>query len=277
MASSALAQPADFRQSREDEYMQIISRYNKEEQDRFPKMFLEIVEAFEEEKFADILGDLYMQLDMGSKWRGQFFTPYNVCVMMAKMSATNVQEEIDKSGYMSVCDPCCGGGAMLIGFAQHCMEQKVNYHNNVLFVGQDIDPIVARMCYIQMSLLGCPGYVVIGNSLTQPIVGNPLFPQTDKVNPDLPDADIWYTPFWFTEAWHYRRALYQVTSLVQSCVSSEKQDEPTPPVVPPVEPLSPPAKGILFDEETKKAAFQQMNLFEDSEDLDPNDIDELDG
>jgi type I restriction-modification system DNA methylase subunit len=86
MAAAALSQPCDFKQNREDEYLQIINKYNKEEQDLFPQMLATIIEAFEQEQFADILGDLYMQLDMGNKWHGQFFTPYHICYMMSKMS-----------------------------------------------------------------------------------------------------------------------------------------------------------------------------------------------
>ena len=213
MAAAALSQPCDFRQEREDEYLQIIKKYDKSEQDLFPQSLAEIIESFEQERFADILGDLYMQLEMGNKWKGQFFTPYNICHMMAQMSASNVKAEIEEKGYMSVNDPCCGGGAMLIAFAENCFKQEVNYHNHVLFAAQDIDPVVAKMCYIQMSLLGMAGYVIIGNSLTQPPTGNTLFPIPGKATPSTPEADIWYTPFWFKDVWHYRRLWASISAI----------------------------------------------------------------
>lgn len=49
----------------------------------------------------------------------------------------------------------------------------------VLFVAQDIDPLVCKMCYIQMCCIGVPGVVVVGNSL-------------------YPDAERSPTDFWFT-------------------------------------------------------------------------------
>lgn len=259
MSSAALSQPTDFRQDREDEYLRIIGKYNKEEQERFPRMLYELVEAFEEEKYADILGDLYMQLGMGDRWKGQFFTPYHICVVMAKMSADNIQAEIEQKGYLSVTDPCCGGGALLIAFAQHCREENVDYHNNVVFVAQDIDPVVARMCFIQLSLLGCPGYVKIGDSLREVEPGPVLFPQTEY--------DIWYTPFWFTETWSMRRAFYQTELLVRGCFSETPTED--------VEETTPPAE-VMFTEETKKTVCQQLNLFDTDYD-DPDSIDELDG
>jgi len=83
-----------------------------------------------------------------------------------------------------------------------------------LFVGQDIDPVVARMAYIGLSLLGCPGYIVIGNSFTQPTTGHPLFPKTD--------GDIWYTPFFFTNVWHWRKIAALMNML---CGSDEEQQD----------------------------------------------------
>jgi len=160
-ASAAIAQTCDFRQEREDEYLRIIGNYNDQEKELFPKMLDAIVNAFETERFADILGDMYMQLDLGDRRKGQYFTPYNVCLMMAKMLSENPADEIKKRGFTTVGDPCCGGGALLIAFAQNCFEQGVNYQRDVLSVGQDVDQVVARMAFIQLSLLGCPGYVVI--------------------------------------------------------------------------------------------------------------------
>ena len=253
MAAAALSQPCEFKQNREDEYMRIIAKYNKEEQQLFPQMLSEIVEAFEQEKYADILGDLYMQLEMGNKCKGQFFTPYHVCSMMAKCSATDVSAEIEAKGYMSVNDPCCGGGALLIAFAEHCFEQKVNYQNHIVFVAQDVDPVVAKMCYIQMSLLGMPGYVIIGNSLTQPSVGHVLFPKIGKVNENIPDADIWYTPMWFADIWHWRRTWYSVDLMIKSTAPDER--------APPAEP-EPEVKEVVLSDRVRNANdFEQLSLF----------------
>ena len=59
-------------------------------------------------------------------------------------------------------------------------EKGVNYQRNVYFVAQDIDSLVAKMCYIQMSLLGMPGIVIVGDTLSSPMKG-----------------DYWLTPFHF--------------------------------------------------------------------------------
>lgn len=53
--------------------------------------------------------------------------------------------------YISVNDPACGAGAMLIAFANVAKKHGINYQKHVLFVAQDIDRTAAMMCYIQMS------------------------------------------------------------------------------------------------------------------------------
>ena len=55
------------------------------------------------------------------------------------------------------------------------------------------------MCYIQLSLLGCAGYVVIGNSITEPMTGNVLFGEES--------SRCWYTPMFFCDVWNTRRAI----------------------------------------------------------------------
>jgi len=215
LCSAALSQPFQFVQERENEYLRRINRYPEDLRQLFPQMFSEIVLAFEQERFADILGELYMQLELNNHWRGQFFTPYNVCLMMAKMLSGNPAGEIEKKGFTTVCDPCCGSGAMLIASAQSYYEQNVNYQSDVLFVAQDIDPVVARMCYVQLALTGCPGYVVIGNTFTQPTMGHLLFPKTD--------GEIWYTPFFFTDVWQLRKIAALMNMLCGS--EGEQQDK----------------------------------------------------
>lgn len=90
---------------------------------------------------------------------------------------------------------------MLIAAANTMRRQKINYQNHILFVGQDIDRVVGMMAYIQISLLGCPGYVVIANTLTNPIVGDALQP-TEREG-----QEFWYTPLYYSEVWHYRRVI----------------------------------------------------------------------
>lgn len=184
------------------------------------QMFAIIVNALEENPNQDFLGQLYMNLNLGSHWHGQFFTPYHVCEMMAKMQiGDGGKAEIEEKGYLSVCDPCVGAGAMLIAAATAFRDSKIDYHSNVIFIGQDIDPVVAKMAYIQISLLGCPGYITIGNSLTHPQTGHVLFPTESE------GRELWITPLFMTEVWELRRTKNVILELLGGTATTVKTVE----------------------------------------------------
>ena len=91
-----------------------------------------------------------------------------------------------------------------------------------LFVAQDVDTTVALMCYIQLSLLGCAGYVVIGNTLTEPQTGNVLFGEES--------SRCWYTPMFFHAAWETRRAIAMAKMMFQRVATAFPEpaaDRPT--------------------------------------------------
>ncbi|MFV8638503.1 hypothetical protein ACNRBS_03740 [Ralstonia pseudosolanacearum] len=68
-------------QAREARYLDIASRYQREELERFAQMLAHLVESLEIRP-TDVLGQIFMSLDLGDAWKGQFFTlcggPHNV-------------------------------------------------------------------------------------------------------------------------------------------------------------------------------------------------------
>ena len=59
--------------------------------------------------------------------------------MSAITYGPDMAARIEKQGWISVSDPACGAGALLIAFANECRRQHINYQTSVLFVAQDID------------------------------------------------------------------------------------------------------------------------------------------
>ena len=176
-------------------------RYTEEEMRQFSELFGILIEAMERNPCQDFLGNLYMSLDFGNSWRGQYFTPWSVAYMMAEMTVGSELKPADGRDYVSVCDPCCGAGVLLIAMAAAYSKNNPgrNYQQEVLFAAQDIDRVVALMCFVQLSILGCAGYVVIGDSLRGPLCGSDLFPIPGD------GYEIWYTPMWFHPVWELRR------------------------------------------------------------------------
>jgi len=190
---------------REKLYLRTIGKYKKDEQQIFPQLFAETVLALEENPDQDFLGKIYMSAGLGDNNRGQVFTPYNICQMMAEMIMGNLAAEAKEKGFVTVSDPTCGAGALLIAAANKAKrdfeKDGLNFQNHILMYAQDIDMTVALMCYIQLSLLGIAGVVKIGNSLTEPIT----------YGDDL--KNYWFTPIYCTGVWEARRMINRVKQL----------------------------------------------------------------
>ena len=185
--------------SLEKEYADCIQRLGNEE--TISRLFAIIVMALENNPEQDFLGKLYMSLNLGNHWKGQFFTPYPICRLMSDITTSDLEEKIKEKGYVSVCDTACGAGATLIAAANSMKSINYNFQNHVLFAGQDIDRIAGLMCYIQLSLLGCAGYVAIGNSLTNPMTGHELFPEANK------NLELWIMPMFMNQIWQTRKMI----------------------------------------------------------------------
>lgn len=208
---------------REAQYMRTIQKYDKKELDAFPDFFANVVLGMEEHPDCDFLGELYMGLDLGNDRAGQFFTPYHVCSLMAQTTINDemLKSKIDQQGWISINDCACGAGATLVAAANHLRSVGINYHTEALFVAQDIDATVALMCYIQLSLLGCAGYVKVGNTLTEPMTGNILFGDEK--------ATTWYMPMYFHTVWNTRRAIFTAKSIFQrvaTAIPGDANDQP---------------------------------------------------
>lgn len=206
-------------QRREEQYAQAVKNLGGVEK---PARMLDIVTmALEQNPDQDFLGKVYMNLNLGNHWRGQFFTPYSISRMMAEINLgkDRLQAEVEEKGYLSVCDPCVGAGAMLIAAANAIRRAGVNYQVHTVFVGQDVDQIVAMMAYIQLSLLGCPGYIIIGDSLVNPPTGHVLFPQEKK------GQEIWITPFFTHQTWEMRRTWIWMQELFRTTETTKKTAE----------------------------------------------------
>lgn len=167
MAAIALSK-ADLRQAvaRESMYMAAVRKYSPEEAASIREMFFELQLALEAEP-RDILGEIYMSLEMGSKRSGQFFTPHHLCMLTARLTVDDsIHTTIGRDGFATLNDPASGGGAMLIATLEVMRERGINYQKVVHVTATDVDHTAAMMSYVQLSLLGAPAVVVHGNTLT---------------------------------------------------------------------------------------------------------------
>lgn len=195
--ANAFDQQGSVHDDREQQYINTVRRYSKSDLDIFSKLFAVTMEALEDDPNQDFLGEMFMGLNLSSHWKGQFFTPYNVCRMTAEMQIDGIEAHIERQGWVGINDPCCGAGALLVAARNALVRRKLG-PTQALFVAQDIDRTAALMCYVQLSLLGCAGYVVVADSIRYPITGPRKSPLL--ISP-MPEQEVWLMPAFYNETW----------------------------------------------------------------------------
>jgi type I restriction-modification system DNA methylase subunit len=173
------------RDKREARYMEIVKAYTPDELSQFAKMFGMLTQELEAGP-TDALGEIFMELDLGSKWHGQFFTPYSLCHATAKIVMHDLDEKIKTQPFITVNEPASGGGAMLIAMAEIMSEKGINYQKCMHVTAQDLDLKAVHMSYVQLSLLGIPGIVIHGNTLLNE------------------QRSIWHTPMHIMGGWNWK-------------------------------------------------------------------------
>jgi hypothetical protein len=235
MGALAMANSVDLNQfaEREARYLALIQRYEPDEQKLFPKMLGELVLAMEYGP-DDVLGRVFGELDLGNAARGQFFTPYHVCVAMARLQVgdgTELRERIKQRGFIRLNEPAAGAGALVIAMAEAMQHQQINYQQHLHVIAQDVDSRAVHMAYLQLSLLHIPAVVILGNTLA------------------LEEREHWYTPAHILGLWSpkLRRgfALGSAMDERQDETAPAPEAEPAPPYIP--QPLpAPGAQMALF-------------------------------
>ncbi|MDO6168675.1 N-6 DNA methylase [Enterobacter hormaechei] len=152
--------PENIARSRE-----ICAKYGERDISNLHELFGLMICALEA-KFHDFLGAIFMELELGDDRNGQYFTPYNVQSLLARLLMPDFDETIRREGFVTVSDPASGAAGMIVAYAELLLEAGYNPSEQMFGSCIDIDPIAADMAFIQLSLLGIPAEVVTGNALT---------------------------------------------------------------------------------------------------------------
>lgn len=152
-------------QTREAEYLEEAKRWERQDLDLFAQALGALVLEMEERPFEDVLGGYYMEFALshkGQQWNGEFHTPKPVCDLMARITLGDV-DFLPKDRPISVCEPACGAGAMILSLAQAC-PPKVRRRLRVTAL--DISRTACDVAFVNTTLWGIPTRVIHGNSLS---------------------------------------------------------------------------------------------------------------
>ena len=152
-------------QTREVEYLEEAKRWQKPELDLFGNALGALVLEMETRPFEDVLGGYYLDFTLSSKgqqWGGEFHTPKTICDLMARMTLGDM-ESLPAEGPITVCEPACGAGAMILSLAEACSPEV---RRRLRVTAIDINRTACDMAFINTTLCGIPTRVIHGNSLS---------------------------------------------------------------------------------------------------------------
>lgn len=151
---------------REQMYMDTARKYKPDEL-RVMCELMGLLTLALEDNLEDVLGDVYMKSNMGSKAAGQFFTPFHLSELTARLGL-DIDKVKDTDEVITLNEPSCGGGGIIIAACKVLKEAGVNFQERVKVVAQDLDWKGVYMTYLQLSLIGCNAVVVQGDTLMHP-------------------------------------------------------------------------------------------------------------
>lgn len=182
----AISNKVDLRQAetREERYLQIIRKYQKSEQELLAAVFSKIFAllssvVYDNGRFGDYLGELFMRNNQGNNKAGQFFTPFYISELCSKMILTekSVRPLIEQDKIITLNDPCCGSGGMILASMDILQnDYGVNYARDCFVDCGDIDIRCVHMTYLQLSLAGVPAIIKHQDALSRKL------------------WSVWYTP-----------------------------------------------------------------------------------
>lgn len=170
MAYCALAKPLSGPKANDLEarYMRNVKTIGDERTREFAEMFGLVGEMLNAGP-RDVLGPLMMsdEVNAGNKYLGQFFTPPDLCTLMAEMTFDDtIEERIKAEGFITVQEPAVGAGAMLLAFAGVLHRRGHDVSTAAWFDCVDLSELAYHLAFIQLSLSGIPAIVRRGNSLS---------------------------------------------------------------------------------------------------------------
>jgi type I restriction-modification system DNA methylase subunit len=152
-------------QTREAEYLEGVKHWERPDLDLFAEALGTLVNEMETKPFEDVLGGHYMEFALSSKgqqWNGEFHTPKHVCDLMAGIVLGDM-ESFPTEGPITVCEPACGAGAMILSVGGACSPEA---RRRLRVTAIDISRTACDMAFINTTLWGIPTRVIHGNSLS---------------------------------------------------------------------------------------------------------------
>lgn len=162
--------------TREEEYLSVAGRYSRKELYRFQDAMMNLFVQMDEKPFEDLLGPYYTEINSSAsaKARGEYYTPPAIAQLMANLlfspgdddggRISEVEKMIEKGKPITVQEPACGSGGMILSMAELFARKNAVDLLRVTMI--DVSPIACDMAYINTTLFGIPAKIMQGSCLT---------------------------------------------------------------------------------------------------------------
>ena len=151
----------------EDEFKTYTDKYGKDGSNHISKALVILVKALETHR-GDFLGRILEDLNATNKSFSQYFTPDHISRLMADI----VMGKPEPNKIVTICDPACGAGSLLIEAAESFIENG-GRQGDIFLSAQDLDYTAFNISFVQFSLLGYPAEVTRMNSLSMEVYEGP--------------------------------------------------------------------------------------------------------
>lgn len=158
------------RDKREARYLAIADRYSREELDRFAHALALTALAMVAEP-DDVLGRLYMELELGNDRLGQVYTPGEVARLTAAMTISDIVDQVAAHGFAELYEPTCGAGAFVVAVTEEMGAHGLDHQTQLHVTAEDLSRQAIHMIYIHLTLLGVPAIIRHQDTLTREVFG----------------------------------------------------------------------------------------------------------
>uniref|UniRef100_UPI003F4B1185 N-6 DNA methylase n=1 Tax=Brachyspira catarrhinii TaxID=2528966 RepID=UPI003F4B1185 len=143
------------------------SKYNDNELEKYSIFKSLIIKEYLNNRFQDVLGVLFHDLNLQNEYKGQFFTPYTLSYVTAKVNISN--EILVNNDFIEALEPACGSGGMAIAASQIAEEYGYNYSQKIIWTMNDVDIQCVYMSYIQCNLTGIAAVIQHADTLSMKV------------------------------------------------------------------------------------------------------------
>jgi hypothetical protein len=162
-----LPRGGDAWQKNEDEFLKIESGWRDAARTKadLGRMLGAMTLALSREP-VDFVGPVFNEIaaDAGM---GQFFTPHDVSLMIARMIFGSTRDEIlDGKSYITIAEPACGVGGMILAACVALRDVGIDCARETHWHAIDIDARAFHACYLQLALTDVSAFVFHGNALS---------------------------------------------------------------------------------------------------------------